>query len=434
MGFSRRACLLNAALSVLCAGAVSGGAWAQTSGLTFGVRAGAGYSDNIARVPDNEVDETLGTLGVILNAQADGRLSYSAIADVAYVDYLDDTFDSETVGVLDGALSYGFVPERFTWTFEDTYGQAQQNLFNADTPANRERVNYFSTGPDISLPIGARNFLDIGGRYSDVQYQDSALDNTRVGAVAGLRRQLTQDSLLSLTVREDRIEYDDAGAEYDVQSAYLRYAVDTSRTQLIVDAGVNELDRGDETDNGTLLRLDFVRRLSSATRLQLTAGQRYSDASDVFRALQRRSSVEPRTAPTETTSDAFEYRYATLGWDFGKNRTDLRLAVGFNQERYLEQTNRDREYIDYSLRLGRRVSPTTRIAIAARLHDNEFDNIDFDSQDLRLALMVSQLLGVRTWLDLSIDRLERDSSDAQNESEENRVLLTLSYFPRGERF
>ncbi len=430
----RRARLLEAAVVALCATAASNGASAQSSGFTFGVSAGAGYSDNITRVPDDEVEETLGTVGITLNAQSEGRLSYSAIADASYVEYLDDTFDSEVVGGFDGFMNYAFVPDRFSWTFEDTFGQAQQNLFRPDTPDNRESVNFFSTGPDIALPIGGRNFFDIGGRYSDARYEDSALDNTRVGGSAGFRRQLSTSTLVALNVASDTIEYDDVDTEYDVQSAFVRYAVDTSRTLLAIDAGVTELDREGETSDGTLFRLDFARELSSATSLLATAGQRFSDASDVFRVLQRRSSVDPETSPTETTSDAFKYRYATLGWLFEKNRTDFRIAVGFNQERYVEQTERDREYVDYSLEIGRRISPATRVSLSARWYENEYDNVAFESEDLRLRGAVSWRAGARTWVGLQIDYLDRGSSQALSEYTENRALLTVSYFPRGQQF
>lgn len=402
--------------------------------MTFGLSAGVGHSDNITRVPDNEIDETLASVGLQLNAQEEGRLSYAVLADATYVDYLDDTFDAEVIGGLDGIVSYAFIPERFTWTFEDTYGQSQINLFRPDRPDNRESVNFFSTGPDIVLPIGSRNFLDVGGRYSDARYEDSALDNTRIGGSAALRRQLSTTSLVALSVQADEIEYDDVATEYDVQSAFVRYAVSTSRTLLAIDAGKTELDRQGDTSDGTLLRLDFSRQLSSATRLSLSAGQRFSDASDVFRVLQRRSTVDPSTSPTETTSDPFKYRYATLGWSFEKNRTDIRLAAGLNRERYLEQTERDREYVDYSIDLGRQISPATRVSIGARWYENEYENQAFKSEDLRLRGSVSWRVGARTFVGLDIVHFDRSSNEAANEFEELRGMLTVSYFPRGERF
>ena len=430
----RRAHLLKAAVAMLCATAGSNAAFAQSSGSSIGVTAGVGYSDNITREPEGEVEETLGTVGLTLNTESEGRLSYSAIGDLTYVEYLDDTFDSEVLGGFDGLLSFDFIPDRFSWTFEDTYGQAQKNLFRAERPDNREGVNFFSTGPDVALPIGGRNFLDIGGRYSDARFEDSALDNTRVGGSAGLRRQLSTSSQLALGVQSETIDYEDEETEYDVQSAFLRYAVNTTRTVLAIDAGLTELEREGDKQDATLLRLDFSRELSSATRLFATAGQRFSDSSDVFRVLQRRSSVEPGASPTETTSDAFKYRYATLGWGFEKNRTDFSLSAAFNQERYVEQIERDREYIDYIAEIGRRITPGTRLSLSARWSDNEYDNIDFNSKDLRLRGAVSWRAGARTWVGLQINYYDRSSSDALSEFSENQALLTVSYFPRGQQF
>lgn len=438
MGFvmdsHRRAYLLEAAVAALCATAGTTAAYAQSSGTTVGLTVGAGYSDNITREAEGEVDETLGTVGLMLNAQTEGRLTYSVLGDLTYVEYLDDTFDSEIVGGFDGVLRYDFIPDRLSWSFEDTYGQAQKNLFRAERPDNREGVNFFSTGPDIALPIGNRNFLDIGGRYSNASFEDTALDNSRIGGSAGLRRQLSASSQVALGVQSETIEYDDVTTEYDVQNAFLRYAVNTTRTVLSIDAGVTELDQGDDKQDATLLRLDFSRELSSATRVFATAGQRFSDSSDVFRVLQRRSAREPVASPTESTSDAFKYRYATLGWGFEKNRTDLALSVGFNQERYVEQVERDREYLDYTFEIGRRISPSTRMSLSARWNDNDYDNIDFNSEDLRLRAAVSWRAGLRTWVGFELNYFDRSSSDALNEFTENQALLTVSYFPRGQQF
>ena len=100
----RRDLLLRRATGALCLGAAATG-HAQTSGLAFGLSAGMGHSDNITRVPEDEIDESFATAGFQLNANQQGRLSYSALGDLSYVDYLDDTFDSEVVGGFDGTLT-----------------------------------------------------------------------------------------------------------------------------------------------------------------------------------------------------------------------------------------------------------------------------------------------------------------------------------------
>src|SRR5690606_13620339 len=117
-----------------------------------------------------------------------------------------------------------------------------------------------------------------------------------------------------------------------------------------------------------------------------------------------------------------------------KNRTDIRLAAGLNRERYLEQTERDREYVDYSIDLGRQISPATRVSIGALWYENEYENQAFKSEDLRLRGSVSWRVGARTFVGLDIVHFDRSSNEAANEFEELRGMLTVSYFPRGERF
>ena len=38
------------------------------------------------------------------------------------------------------------------------------------TPSNLENVNYFTTGPDFSLRLGAVNFISMSARYARAQY------------------------------------------------------------------------------------------------------------------------------------------------------------------------------------------------------------------------------------------------------------------------
>ena len=79
-----------------------------------------------------------------------------------------DTYDDEFLGGLDGTVYYRFIPERFAWSIEDNFAQIAVNGLAVDTPDNRQNLNYFTTGPDIILPLGARTALEVSGRYSDV--------------------------------------------------------------------------------------------------------------------------------------------------------------------------------------------------------------------------------------------------------------------------
>ena len=65
--------------------------------------AGIGYSDNIGRLPVDEVEETIGTVGLELDwIERSRRVRGDATVDLSYFEYLDNTYDSEVLGTADG--------------------------------------------------------------------------------------------------------------------------------------------------------------------------------------------------------------------------------------------------------------------------------------------------------------------------------------------
>ena len=120
------------------------------SELIWSLEAGAEHTDNVARAPVDEESETVGVgrFNIAVDAVRP-RLTANIGANLEYRDYVDEAFQSELVGGLDGFVSYAFVPERFIWVVTDNYGQIANQRTLADSPDNRQNVNYFSTGPDI---------------------------------------------------------------------------------------------------------------------------------------------------------------------------------------------------------------------------------------------------------------------------------------------
>src|SRR5688572_10032717 len=154
--------------------------------LTGVAEAGVGYSDNIGRVPSNETDETIGTVGLELDwSERTRRIRGDATVDLSYYEYMDDTFDSEVLGTANGTLALAIVPETFQWVFQDSFGQAQSDPFAPASPTTREDLNYFSTGPDLTVRFGSTGFGRVFGRWSQTSYERSPLDAERTsGGVA----------------------------------------------------------------------------------------------------------------------------------------------------------------------------------------------------------------------------------------------------------
>ncbi|AMN47462.1 hypothetical protein ACG33_10180 [Steroidobacter denitrificans] len=400
------------------------------------LNAGVDYSDNVTRVlaSGDEIEETIGSVGFTLMLDHEGRRVRSNVAaDLAWLNYFDNTFDDEVVGYFDGDLTLELVPERIQWVFLESFGQIRTDPLSAETADNREYVNYFTTGPDFTLGLGGANFLRLSGRYSDNTYEDLAFDNTRYSGTLTLGRRLTDTNVLSINVSSDRVEFDKESINTDIdrQAAYLNYSAQGARTGLNASVGYTEVEIQGETSSGLLAELDLTRRLSPSSSVFLSAGTRFSDAGDVFRdALDRRTRFEGQLRDatlTQATDDAFEYRSFGAGYNWQRNRTTLRLGVEWSEERYERATDLDRTVVTWSTLIRRELSRTLSVSLQGRYYQQEYDASGFDDDEIEARLGGLWRLGRRMGLTFNYQYFHRKASNVTSGSTENRVGMTFVY-------
>lgn len=405
-------------------------AWAA---LDYGVEAGVGYSDNIARVDVAETDETIGTLGLDLSwTEHTRRLDGNATVDLSYFEYLDNTFDSEVVGTADGLLVLGILPERFTWLFQDSFGQAQSDPFAPSTPETRENLNYFTTGPTLNFNFGSSTSLRLTGRYSATQYERTPLDAERTSVGAALARQLSASSEVAFNVVEEGVDFDaPASTDYDRRNAFLSYQLDGARTDISAEAGYTWQERddpGSEDTGGSLLNLSVSRELSASSTVHLQLGTQLTDAGEALRG-----SLESGAAGGSritASSDPFENRRVSLSWDFSRNRTGLSLGASWNEDRYEEQTQFDRTRMAYEAQFTRRLSPNLDFGLLATMSDEDFDTAGLDAEEVSFGTNLTWRPGRTLGFRLSVDRYDRNTSNGSGEYVENRVFLTVFLRPQ----
>jgi hypothetical protein len=404
---------------------------AARADLDLSIEAGGGYSDNIQRVDGDEVDEKIGTLGVdLLWLERTRRLDGNASVDVSYFEYFDDTFDSEVVGTGDGALTVKILPERFTWLFQDSFGQAQSDPFAPATPETREDLNYFTTGPDLIMRMGSASSVRLFGRYSATSYEESPLDAKRRSVGLAVAREPSQRSEIALNGVTEKVDFDEPGSgDYDRKNAFLSYRLDGARTDLNTEFGYTWLEPDDgDRSGGLLANISLTRDLSSSSTLHLEVGTQFTDAGDALRgALEGGGAVGG--ADITASADPFENRSASLSWSFARNRTGFTLGASWNQDRYEQQTLLDHTRFAYEAVFTRRLSPTLDFDFSVSLNDEEFDNRDLQADELNLGARLSWNPGRTIGLALSAERFDRNTSNGLAEYVENRVFLTITYRP-----
>jgi hypothetical protein len=405
-------------------------AWAD---LNYGIEAGVGYSDNIARVDVAETDETIGTLGVNLRwLENTRRLNADATVDLSYFEYLDNTFDSEVLGTANGLIVLGILPERFTWLFQDSFGQAQSDPFAPSTPETRENLNYFTTGPTLNFNFGSNTSLRLTGRYSATTYERSPLDAERTSVGAALARQLSSSSEVAFNVVEESIDFDDpSSTDYDRRNAFLSYELDGARTDITAEAGYTWLERdepGSEDTGGSLLNLSVIREISASSNLHLSLGTQLTDAGEALRGSLESGAVGG--ADITASPDPFENRSVSLSWNFSRNRTDFSLGASWNEDRYEEQTQFDRTRLSYEAQFTRRLSPNLDLGLLATMGDEDFDTAGLDSEEVTMGANLTWRPGRTIGFRLTVDRYDRNTSNGTGEYVENRYFLTVFLRPQ----
>jgi hypothetical protein len=400
--------------------------------VTGTAEAGVGYSDNIGRVADDEAEETIGTVGLELDwSERTRRIQGDAVVDVSYFEYLDNTFESEVLGTANGTLGVAIVPETFQWVFQDSFGQAQSDPFAPLSPANREDLNYFSTGPDLTLRFGSSGFGRLFGRWSKTTYEESPLDAERETAGVALGRRASPRSELSLNAVTESVDFDDeVNPDFDRDSVFIGWDLDASRTLINAQLGYTWLERdGDDDKTGNaLVNIVITRDISASSVLALTLGSQLGDASDSLRTQLEGDVVGTGGGQITATSDPFENRLASLEWRYSRGRTGFSLGAGWSEEEYQSQAQFDRTRYTYTASFTRRMTGALDLEILGSLESEQFDSSDLDTDEMRVAAVLNWRAWRTLGLRLTAERYDRDTSTGGGEYQENRAFLTLAYY------
>ena len=402
----------------------------------FEVEVGALYSTNVTRVDaSRDIDGAVTTVGFTLNLEEESRrLDLIAKSGLLFATFPGKTFDDEIVGLVTARALIRLSERNFSWFFAENLGQVIINPLQAETPANRENMNYFTTGPRLRLSLGSRTNLNLDGNFSDVQYEERPLDNQRFGGSIGFERELSQNRYLSFIVESERIEYDDSqlNAPVDIQSAYLRLQTAAARSQLSLNLGWNQVERAGNDGDGLLAELDWSRQISAQSTFSFHFGTRFSDAGDIFRFIQNIDSRRADTQDIQTVSDPFRLDTATIRYTFNQPRTRFSIDAFYENESYEALTNLDRDRSGIKLNLARDLTRSLNITLFTRLSYRDYANTARSDDDsiygFRLRWDISHRLG----LNLTVQRMERDSSDALFDYVEKRASLSL-LFRSGEK-
>ena len=418
------------AIALFAVAAFTGPRLAQAAAPGYDIQVGVIESDNIERLPSGGTSATIAVeeLGFDWHDKRPW-LDADIDADVSHLDYFPQTYGDQFIGNLLGTVKIKLAPDFLSWDIADNFGQVPVDPLAPITPGNQEHINYFSTGPALSLPLGQATQLDVTGQYGRVTYQQTPLDSTILTGGVGLLHDLSTTSSISINARDEsnRFDNDQLNPDYDRQEVFARFDTKGSRTTLGVDVGYGRLHLPGASDGIPLARLDLSRRVSASSTIGVALGHDYSDGADSFRLVQGVGGANLNTQPILADAAPFVSNYGTLAWNFQRVRTTLGLSASYFRDRYQTDSTLNNERTMADAIAGRQITPTVQLALTEYLVRWHFDTEDQSATTTDTALQLTWRVGSRLSVLVAYYLAKGSSNIPGFQYTENRVWLAIRY-------
>ena len=347
----------------------------------FGLAAGIGETDNVNLSPTNPKSQTIAAANLDFDVKRTGsRLDASALGNFTDLHYLEGAYGNQVLGRFDGLATAKLWSDRLRWVFADDFGEQQTDPFAAITPVNLQRVNVFSTGPDLTLRPSYSSFVNLAARYSKVTYQASPFDGHNLIGSAEFGRELSPLSSVSLVVQAEELRFDNTtvNTDYDRREAYGRYLIRGARTSIDAQLGAAQANTVRSAwKTSPFVRLSLTRKVSRFSLLTLAGGREYTDSADSFSSLTSGAGGGIVVAPVSQTTANYLRNYGSAGWEFSRLRTSFGFTGTWERDNYDVQSVYDATRAELGINLGRSLTPKLSVNVTGTADRYEYFNQGF---------------------------------------------------------
>jgi hypothetical protein len=399
--------------------------------LDWSIESAVGHTDNATLANSNEISDTIGSIGGHIEltrngSRVDGRLRGTG----SFRDYFDNTYDDDFLGSGDAELSVSLIGESVVWSVDDSFGQVLSDVFEPSTPDNRENANIFSTGPDIRLQLGSSTEMVIGGRFQNASYENSQeADNERISGTMALIRRTSPAVAWSMNVSASSVDYDVVGNQgYDQQEVFARVESSGANQTFSADLGIGFLDGGDQTEQTTLIRIDWTRQISPSWALDLGAVSEFANADDQFTFGISDGTDLGGTQDILLSGLAMRNDLGSMNLRFVRPRTRLRLFGEIGQETYPDTVGQDRDRWSLGIEANRRLTSRLETTFEFRHEDRDFDSSGSGDKTDSYSAQLDWRIGMSLFLGVE-GRWEHRSGDTGSDYDEAVYLASVSYRP-----
>jgi hypothetical protein len=233
---------------------------------------------------------------------------------------------------------------------------------------------------------------------------------------------------VSLNGSMSEITFDDELVEdYEIQEAFIRYAMEARRTQLSIDAGYTALKQSGETSDGIIARLDVTRRVAARSRVGFEIGTEFSTTADTFRRDQTIIGVDVGPGAAVAASDPFQTDYAYVTWETDWPRSTLSIELSAREEDHEILTDLDREQLTGLFTWSRRMTANVGLDLRGGYTDEKFVVSGQRFDEWVVGFGLNWQLGRNFGLELTANHFEGSGDVDGRTYEENRAYLGVTF-------
>jgi hypothetical protein len=291
-------------------------------------------------------------------------------------------------------------------------------------------VNYFTTGPELELPIASSVAFVAQVHFGDVWYEEQPLGNIRTSRQIGLDFGLGPRRSLGLFTSRQDYRFDDelVSPDYERRQTFLQFDTTRRRGTLRAAVGTSDLHGFGDPQDGFMAEVDWQRTVSVYGTLGVSLQRGFSDAGESFHLNQSIGGGTTTSRYIAGVSNPMERSHISVRFAVNKPRTSSSIAYYWTREDYValdDALNRDVPFLEASF--VRAFSPRLRLEIRGSY--SEQDSLDTETQDRerRVVLGLAWNLGRRADVSFQVARFERSSTILGSAYEENRAFVTFNY-------
>lgn len=256
---------------------------APVSALEWSGYAGASteYTDNSLQDPvDKQWDRSYIGLGGVNLTHRSGDLDVSALYDITYTTFENETQSNETAVIGNGEAHWFLLPDTLTWDFNHSSNRTTRQTGVVDTTDTRSTQTIISTGPSSRLNLTPRDSLQLSAQAMEVSTSGDVDNESSRGTLSAALVHLTsQIQSFGIRATQQQVEYD---GDVSPDVTFTQAAIEWNRTyragRMQVSAGQNRSKRDEmSATDGDLYRayIDFT---NVGHTLSLAAAQELTDS------------------------------------------------------------------------------------------------------------------------------------------------------------